>query len=112
MENKDAGLGFQSVFCTNLNHKRLHYIDLQKCLQQNLKIEYYPQENFRTKNCQFTKVDCSYENDLTDDVEAWSYKLHYSNKDNLSILRELFDAEFLTDGCILEDVITIEGLSW
>ena len=112
MENKDAGLGFQSAFCTNLNHKRQHYIDLQECLQQNLKIEYFSLNNFRKLNCQFAGVDCSYENGLADDVEAWSYKLDYSNKDNLSILRELLDAEFLTDGYILEDAITIEGLSW
>ena len=112
MENKDAGLSFQSVFCTNLNHKRQHYIDLQECLQQNLKIVYYPLENFRTINCQIAGVDCGYENGLADNVEVWPDKLDYLNKAELSILRELFGADFLTDGCILKDEITNAGLQW
>lgn len=112
MENKGAGLGFQSVFCTNLNHKRQHYIDLKECLQQILKIEYFPLENFRGENCQFARIDCGYENGLADDARTWSNKSDYLNKDNLSILRELFGAEFLTHGYILKDAITFKGLSW
>ena len=110
MENKDAGLGFQSVFCTNLNHKRQHYIDLQECLQQNLKIEYFSLDNFRKLNCQFAGVDCSYENGLADNAVVWVYKLNYLNKAELSILRESFGADFLTVGCILKDEITNAGL--
>lgn len=112
MENKDAGLGFQSAFCTNLNHKRLHYIDLKECLQQILKIEYFQLENFRMKNCQFSGVDCGYENSLADDAGTWPNKPDYLNKAELSILRELFGADFLTGGCILKDEITIAGLQW
>ena len=110
MENKDAGLGFQSVICTNLNHKRQHYIDLQECLQEILKIAYFPLENFRRLNCQFAGVDCGYENGLADDAGTWPDKPDYLNMDDLSILRELFGAEFLTDGYILKDAIAIEGL--